>query len=268
MPEISVNGITLHYETAGEGPPLLLIAGLASDNASWAPIAPLLAPHATLIMPDNRGCGRTNDDGAEISMPAIAEDCAALLDHLGVEKAHVLGHSMGGVIAMTFAASFPGRVDRLVLAATSPKAPHRTGSVVDTLLALREAGLPESQWYRSFFHWLFRPSFFEDDRAVEAAIAMSRAYPYAQSAANMRRQIEAGRQFDAAAFAERIEAETLTLLAEEDLLFPPSLLGDAFREIRKNRLEILKNAGHSLHWDQSKAFADAVLAHLGDRPAK
>ncbi|MHA7873204.1 MAG: alpha/beta fold hydrolase, partial [Hyphococcus sp.] len=87
MPDISVNGITLHYETAGSGPPLLLIAGFASDCASWAPVAPLLAKRFTLIMPDNRGCGRTRTHGRKVAIDAMADDCAALLDHLSIERA-------------------------------------------------------------------------------------------------------------------------------------------------------------------------------------
>lgn len=266
MPDISVNGISLHYERAGAGPPLLLIAGLASDSASWAPVAPLLAARADLIMPDNRGSGRTNADGAAIGLDAIAADCAALLDHLEIGKIDVLGHSMGGVIAMILAAERPHRVGKLIVAATAPVAPARTVSIVDTLTALRESGLPEIHWYRSFFHWLFRPGFFDDKKAVDAAIAMARAYPYAQTEEDMRRQVEASRAFDGVGLPARIAAPTLVLAGAEDLMFPTAGVEAAFGDLQNRRIKVLPDAGHSLHWDQPRAFAEAVLDFL--RPEK
>ncbi len=146
MPTLSVNGVNLHYEIAGDGPPLLMIAGLSSDNASWAPVSPTLSQHAQLIMPDNRAAGRTVCDASPVTIDAITGDYIALLDHLNIEKVDVLGHSMGGIIAMNIAAHHASRVGRLILAASGPEAPARTASVIDTLLALREAGISDADW--------------------------------------------------------------------------------------------------------------------------
>ncbi|PWG74734.1 lipolytic enzyme, partial [Enterococcus hirae] len=84
MPIVSLNSVELYYELAGDGPPLMLIAGLASDNASWAPVIPMLSPRYTLIMPDNRGCGRTKIGDAPVHIDAIASDFVELLDHLNL----------------------------------------------------------------------------------------------------------------------------------------------------------------------------------------
>lgn len=263
MPDLSVNGIDLHYETAGDGPPLLMIAGLSSDSASWAPIMPTLSQRAQLIMPDNRGCGRTLSNGCPITIDAIAEDYIALLDHLEIEKTDMLGHSMGGVIAMNIAAHHPGRVNRLVLAASGPEAPARTVSIIDTLLALREAGIPDGDWYRSFFHWLFKPSFFDDKRAVDAAIMMSRAYPHAQSTENMRHQVEALRNFDGNSLPKKITAPTLIIVGEEDLMFPAGIAEDNYRDLKNRQITTLPDAAHSLHWDAPHAFCGAILEFIG-----
>ncbi len=262
MPVFKSNDADIHYEITGDGPPLLLIAGLASDHASWGPVSPLLSKHFTLIMPDNRGAGRTKTS-APVSINAMAEDCAALLDHLKIKRTHVLGHSMGGVVAMTLAVKAPERIDKLVLAASCATKPARAFSVIDTLLLLREAGVGDELWLRSFFHWLFKPSFFENKNAVDAAIALSMAYPFAQSVEDMRRQIDAVRDHDASALPAALKSETLLLAGEHDLMFSPEEIKAAFAAAPYARLQILPGAAHSLHWDDPAGFAGSVIAFLG-----
>ncbi len=263
MPVLNNSDVHLHYETVGEGPPLMLIAGLASDHASWGPVTPTLAKHFTLIMPDNRGAGQTRC-GAPISINAMADDIAALLDHLSIERAHVLGHSMGGIIAMKLAASAPKRIARLVLAASCAQTQARAVSVVDNILALREAGAPQEHWLRAFFHWLFKPEFFENRNAVDAAIALSIAYPHAQTTENMRRQIDALRHYDASGLPAAIETETLLLAGELDLMFSPHNIESAFSAARNGRMTVLPGAAHSLHWDAPQAFCETVTGFLSN----
>ena len=261
MPVLSLKDAEIHYETIGDGPPLLLVAGLSSDSASWGPVSPALSQHFTLIMPDNRGAGRTKTS-APISIETMAGDCAALLDHLKIDRAHVLGHSMGGIISMTLATKHPDRIDRLVLAASCATTPSRAVSVIDTILLLREAGAPHEHWLRSFFHWLFKPGFFDNKNAVDAAIALSMAYPYAQSVEDMRRQVDALREYDASSLPAAVKAETLLLAGEHDLMFSPEEINAAFTATPSARLEILKGAAHSLYWDNPAGFAAAVTAFL------
>lgn len=261
MPKLQIADAEIHYEVDGVGPPLLLLAGIASDGQSWAPIKPLLGQHFTLISMDNRACGQTKDDGAAITIERIADDAVALLDHLSIERADIVAHSMGTAIAMALAARHPERAGKLVLAAGAAETPSRAASVIETLLALREAGIDENAWYRSFFHWLFKPDFFENKNAVDAAVTMSRAYPYAQSVEDMRRQYEAVRAF-AAADLPPIHAGTLLLAGEFDILVPPAAVETTREFIASAEIQILPGAGHSLHWDAPQAFADAVITFL------
>lgn len=257
MPTLKIDDAEIYYELAGDGPPLLLLAGLASDSQSWGPLRPHLETRFTLVMPDNRACGRTTDDGSPITIDRMAKDAAALIDHLRLDRVNVIGHSMGVAIALSLAAQRPEHVDKLVLAAGAAKTPARASSVVDTLLALREAGVDENNWYRSFFHWLFAPGFFGSPAAVEAAIAMSRAYPHAQGVADMRRQIEAVRAFNADALPA-IGARTLLIAGGEDILVPPASVETTRELLPDAQLKILPGAGHSLHWDAPEAFAEAA----------
>lgn len=262
MTMISINGLDLYCETTGNGPPLLMIAGLASDSQSWAPVVPLLSGSHRLIMSDNRAVGRTRPLDAPISIERMAEDCVALLDFLDLDRVSLLGHSMGGMIAMRLAARWPERVDRLIVAASGPEQSARRTSLVDTLVGLGEAGISDELWFKSLFHWLFAPPFFDDPSQLKSALELSANYPFRQPISAMRRQVDAIAKFDAGDTIERISAPTLALLGGKDLLFSSQEASSALASIRDVRIEILPEAAHSLHWDDPNGFVEHVASFL------
>jgi pimeloyl-ACP methyl ester carboxylesterase len=114
----SVNGLKLYYEEHGSGHPLVLLhGGLHTIDLSFGALIPLLAPSHRLIAVELQGHGRTADTDRVPSYPDLADDVAALLDHLGIERADVFGFSLGGLVAIELGLRHPGRVDRLVIAA-------------------------------------------------------------------------------------------------------------------------------------------------------
>lgn len=262
MPHLSNNGVDLHYAVAGDGPPLLMIAGFGSDGASWAPVAPAMSQNRRLIMPDNRGCGQTRSAGP-ISLSDYADDCLALLDHLGLRSVDIVGHSMGGAIAMDIASSAPNRVRNLVLSASVPRATPHARTIIESLTALREAGAPDETWFRQFFCWLFSSDFFEDRRGVDAAIAMAMRYPYKQTPGDMRRQTEALKEADLTARLGAIKARTMVLACENDLIFPLRHLVRAYEGAGDIEIRTIPDAAHSLHWDRPEQFVSAVNEFLG-----
>ncbi len=120
MPLVQVNGIErfYFYQETGNGEPLLLINGIGADSLKWDPLLPALAARFRVITSDNRGAGRSAAPPGPYTTRQMADDAAALLAHLGVARAHVVGSSMGGMIAQELALAYPERVDRLVLLAT------------------------------------------------------------------------------------------------------------------------------------------------------
>jgi len=113
MPKLTINDIELYYEVQGDGIPLLLIAGLASDSQSWQPIIGELTSRCQVITVDNRGVGRTSPLDVETSVHTMATDCIALVKHLGLKSLNILGHSMGGFVAQECAIHYPEYVDIL-----------------------------------------------------------------------------------------------------------------------------------------------------------
>jgi pimeloyl-ACP methyl ester carboxylesterase len=110
-----VNGLHLYYETYGSGAPLVLLhGGMLTIDLNFATLIPTLAQTHTVIGVEMQGHGRTANIDREITYPNLASDVVALLDHLGIERAAVLGHSLGGGVALELAVSHPGRVSAIV----------------------------------------------------------------------------------------------------------------------------------------------------------
>ena len=118
MPTALANSIHIHYDIHGAGEPVVLIGGLGSDAYLWTRQIPALAQGFQVIAFDNRGAGASDKPDEPYTIPMFAADTAGLLDALGIEKAHIVGASMGGFIAQEFALTYPQRVNRLVLACT------------------------------------------------------------------------------------------------------------------------------------------------------
>ena len=125
MPQVALADIDMYYEIRGSGPVLLVVPGQAQPVGDVEPLIALLAEHHTVIAMDNRGTGRTSAPRGPYSIEQMADDLVALMDHLGIERAHVLGISMGGRLALALAIDHPERVDRLVLVSTSARVVYR-----------------------------------------------------------------------------------------------------------------------------------------------
>jgi pimeloyl-ACP methyl ester carboxylesterase len=262
MPWADLTDIRLHYEVEGAGPPLVLLAGMMSDSASWGPLVPLLAERFTVIRPDNRTTGRTTPEEAPAGLAEWASDAVGLLDHLGLPDADVAGHSLGGLIALRMAADAPERVRRLALLASAPVRLARTDAVLRHCLALRDPGLPSDLWLRGLFPWLFHPRLFEDPAAVDAMVEGSLAYPHAQTPAAMAHQIDAWTRSSGDLILPDPLPPTLVILAGHDLLLPLDVAYPALAAVSPARIVEIVEAGHSVHWDAPETVARHLLAHL------
>src|SRR5687768_10341378 len=118
MPNVALPGVDLYYADDGQGPPIVWLQGLGADHAAWTAQVFAFQSQFRCLRPDTRATGRTRDDGGPFTTADLARDIVALLDHLGIDAAHVVGLSFGGAIAQSVAIDFPDRVRRLVLAAT------------------------------------------------------------------------------------------------------------------------------------------------------
>lgn len=256
MPEFQSTSATVHYELMGSGPPMLLIAGIASDGASWGPLLPLLVPHFRLILIDNRGSGRSRVAG-EIAIEDMVGDCAALLDLLSIDRAFVVGHSMGGMIAQRLAIAFPERVSQLVTLTT----PHAIGPRERLLfhdLAQVYLTNPPQLFFRLLYPWLFSQSFFGDPQRVADAAEASTAYAHRQSPADFARQVAAVDRIVPVDLSG-IACPMLAIAAENDLLVPADEAFAAVSGAADVATMVIPGAAHSVHWEAPDTVAKAIV---------
>ena len=122
VPTVSVNDVDLYYEEAGDGFPVVLCHGYTGSHYDWALQIPMLARQYRVVAMDHRGHGLSEAplSSSDYSIPTFSRDVGALLEHLGIEKCYLVGHSMGGFIALQFVVDYPQLVDALILVGTGP----------------------------------------------------------------------------------------------------------------------------------------------------
>ena len=129
MPKVNLpSGVDLYYESHGKGEPLVLVPSTAYSGEVWKPSQMPLAHSLNLILFDPRGCGRSIAMQEVFTIEQMAVDIVALMDHLKIPTAHLLGHSMGGRIALSMTQNFPGRVKSLIMAASGSGPAARAGT--------------------------------------------------------------------------------------------------------------------------------------------
>jgi len=137
--QIELHGHHVSYRSGGSGPALLLLHGIANSSETWEPVAPRLCEHFTVVAPDLLGHGESATPRGDYSLGAHAAGARDVLTALGIERATVVGHSLGGGIAMQFAYQFPERCERLVLVSSG-------GLGREVHLLLRAAALPGADY--------------------------------------------------------------------------------------------------------------------------
>ena len=258
MPIFQTDNAALNYEVRGKGPPLVLIAGTASDGASWAPLVPRLEQAFQLVLFDNRGCGQTRHAGP-IRFDDMVADCAALIDHLGLAPTAVLSHSLGGLIGLQLAARHPDKVSRLVTmgAGVSLKA----STLLGDLAAIYEGDRPEL-FFRLLFQFLFSAPFFADPAIADNSVQASMDYPFRQSPADFRRQVA---MFETLGPIDtgKIATPVLAIAGGADILVPPGDVAAMHDGIAQLDTVIIPDVGHSIHWEAADQVAERIETFLG-----
>ncbi len=264
MPNTIINDINLYYEIHGKDTPLMLVAGLASDSQSWQSIIKDLSRQYRVITPDNRGVGRTKPSDVDVSIQQIADDCIALVRYLGLSSVNLIGHSMGGFVALDCAIRYPEYVSKLILAGTSAFNSERNNALFLDWVSYLESGMNLELWFRNIFYWLFSKRFFENEKIVNDTIQLSIEYPYPQSKIAFKNQVMAVAGFNCMNRLSEISSKTLIISGKEDLLFPREEGVRLSQMIPGASFSLIENAAHSIHTECPRAFTDCVLNFLNN----
>jgi pimeloyl-ACP methyl ester carboxylesterase len=268
MPGVSVNGIDLHYIAAGLGTPVVLLAGFGGDHLSWGLQFPAFRARHHTIAVDNRGSGRSSAPDVPYTTRVMADDVLALLDHLGIDAAHLVGISLGGMIAQELALAHPRRVLSLQLHSTAGRADPYLRILLETWRQVR-AQLGREMVQQSMALWLFgRRTFAERPELIEMLMRQAATYPYAPSEAGFARQGEATVAHDALARLPAITCPTLITCGEDDMLVPSRFARELAEHVPHAELHIVREGGHMWCWEKPDEFNALALDFIAKHSRK
>ena len=260
MPREVVNGVSLNYDEWGAGHALLLLMGFGDGLHAWANQIPAFSEKFRTVALDHRGSGDSEAPAGGYSIPQFADDAIGLLDRLGVERAHVLGYSMGGRVGQDMAARYPDRVSALVLAASAARANPLNVYSLRASAWLYETCGPEAAAafgpLISFTHDYFGDHL--DSLTESLGAPVHEPMPLHA----YRGHVEAIENHDSTPILGRIAAPTLVLIGDREWLNPMSDQQAMLDGIPGARLRVLEGGGHGFLWEIPDAFNDAVIDFL------
>ena len=248
MPYCQCGEITLYYEVQGEGLPLLLVAGLGGGTWSWYGQVSYFGERYRTITFDNRGAGRSSMPQGPYRMKQLAEDARCLLDHLGIERAFVLGLSMGGMIAQELALLAPHRVCALFLGCThggGPSLVPSAPSVIETLL--NNAGLSQKEIIEKNLPIFLSAACRNEKPEVVAAYCAAQLAAPEQPEYAFHAQLAAINTFDAGDRLRLLKVPTMIVAGSEDVLIPPENAQVLAQKLPHAEVVVIPGAGHALH---------------------
>lgn len=265
MALIQTDNAQIYAQIEGQGPPVLLISGMISDVASWGPLSPLLKDKFTLIGFDNRGAGRTQCDEKNWTIEHMVDDAVAVLDHYQIQRAHIAGHSMGGMIGLRVTQKYPDRVAAYVMM-SSVNAPTKKGvAFFEEMAKLHASDMSKQDWFQLLFHALYSPPFFENSASVKAAANAAASYKHAQTSKNFFKQVNALASINPIELSE-ISTPILSLIGQNDNVVLPHRTKNSLVDLTNAKFQILPDAAHSIHWEAAQKVAAEITKFLNAHP--
>ena len=263
---VSIDGVGVHYLEAGEGPALVLIHGLGASTFTFQRVVPELARRFRVVALDLKGFGFSDRPDGDYTLTAQADLVRQLMDRLGIEKASVLGHSMGGAVAMRLALAHPERVERLILASSASDLELGRRIWGAALLGrLLPLVAPFTLHNRRFRELSLKSGFYETDRCTEQIIEgymmPGRVRGYLRALGNTM----AHWRRDPRLRPADITHPTLVLWGEADRWLPPSRGERLHRLISGSRLEVIKGGGHLFLQEQPESSLRLIEDFLSEK---
>jgi pimeloyl-ACP methyl ester carboxylesterase len=241
--EVEINGATLHYDTYGDGEPLLWLHGFMGAGADWRYIIPEPPAGFQVIAPDLRGHGRSTNPSGTFTFRQAALDTTALLRHLGIQRTKAIGLSGGGITLLHMATAAPSSISAMVVVSAPPYFPAQARAV------------------QAQFTWAMlseHEQLLMRERHRHGAAQLDQLLAHARGFAD---------SYDDVSFTppslSKITAETLIVFGDRDPLYPVSLAFELHYAIPRSRLWVVPNGGHGpVFGHAASGFAATALAFL------
>jgi len=264
LPKIKVGGVNLYYEVHGDGFPLLMIQGL-SENVYWwdNPMIEELAKHFKTIIFDNRGVGRSDNLVGDISIEMMALDVIGLMDALNINQAHILGHSLGGMIAQEIALKFPQRIKKLVLCSTSCGGSKAELPSIETQKILTKFSRREHtrDLTKEGMHHIFTPEFMgQNPEFMEKKVDDILIIPTGPT--TFKAQMAAWMRYNSCRKLKGLNLPTLIIHGKQDILVPPRNGEILAERIPNAEIVYFEKNAHIIHTEEPDRFTTLLLKFL------
>jgi pimeloyl-ACP methyl ester carboxylesterase len=267
VPHAVVQGRKLFYQFHGDHPgvPLLLVMGMGGSCRGWLPLqVPEFSQKRRTLIFDHRGVGGSADPGGPFTTRDLADDAAALLGNLGIERADVLGAFMGGMVAQEMALHYPDCIDRLVLVGTYARSDAKRRLLLRQWKDLALAGSSIDVLVRERVLWSLRDETLEQTDLIDPMVEFFTRDGAPLTEDLFARQCEACLHHDTVDRLRQIPHRTLVMCGRDDALTPPSFHREIAAEIPDAHLVTIAEAGHIVMAEAAERFNRVVLQFLED----
>lgn len=263
MPKIKTSSLTINYDQQGSGEPLILIPFLSAEHACYAFQVAEYSKHFTCISLDLRGTGESDKPDSPYSTETLADDVAAFMRALGIQKAHISGLSLGAGIGIWLASKYPDLVQSLSLHSCWHRTDAFVKAFIDGVQIVAKAldSVPETT-IRAIFPWCFTPELYASKpEYIESLAAFVRSRP-AQSVSSFLLQSNAVLTHDADAQLNRITAPTLMTFGRHDMVTSLRFAAPMTQKIRNSELAVFEKSSHAAIYEQVEEFNSKTLDFL------
>ena len=249
----------MNYEVSGSGEPMVLITGLGGNISFWHGMVPLLSNRFKVVTFDNRSSGLTESPEGPIDVWMLADDVVALMDHLSITKAHILGWSMGGNIAQVLALRNPERIASLTLVSTYMRRPSRSSYVMNTMVDSVRSGGDIECLFKIMQSYNMTEDAFRKREERGAGTPGRVSATLEQFAA----QLAAVDKFDSRRVAKDIRVPTRVIHGMADIMVPYRLGEELAAEIEGSDMVLIDTGGHTM---PPRKYVGPFLEHVGKYP--
>lgn len=256
-----IQGVSIHYVCSGSGEPVLLISGLGANAEMWVRQTPAFEQHHTVIRFDNRGAGRSDTPEGPYTIQTMASEAVQLLDALDIPAAHVVGASMGGMIAQEIAIQYPDKALTLTLISTQCGGSHAFGAAPESASALEDLAtldMTPQERARGWVPYTLSQAFRESaPDLVEEYVRVSSVFP--SSTEGLRAQWAALMGYDSWERLGFVTAPTLILQGSADLVVPVENADVLGVRIPESQVVLVPDAGHSIAFEAADRVNPLML---------
>ncbi len=262
MPTIKANNIEVYYEIHGDGEPLILIGGLGTDTSVWTAVLEQLMKHYQVIIFDSRGAGKTETTEPPYTTEQLAIDVACLMDELEIEKAHILGHSLGSAVAQILALEYADKVDKLIICGTFDKLNHVSYCAVKSSTELLQAGLSMNLLVQNNIPWIYSSEFIADPKKLKILLERASNNPNPQKPAGIEGQAQAVLDHDTRERLSHIKHPTLLVSGRDDIITPAKGAKAMMQKIEGSKHVVIEDTAHLFIVEKPLEFTKVVLEFL------